>query len=283
MQSRKRNIILAIAPFLLVCIFFEIAPILFTIYKSFIDDTTGIVTFNNFKMLFSISIYKDAIVNSIFISIISAIIGLFIAYFVIKSCYRNNSKISKFFINILNMVSNFSGVPLAFSFIIMFGNIGVLTLLGNKMGIEWLSNFKLYSINGLLIIYIYFQIPLACLLLLPSMKILKKEWQDACFMMGGKNKDFWLKIGLPNLFPSLISSFSILFANALAAYASAYALMMNNIPLLPIRLSEQFSGDVVQHPGIGSAIAVVMIILMTISILIQNFIIGGKNEKKTAK
>ena len=70
--------------------------------------------------------------------------------------------------------------------------------------------------------------------------------------------------------PSILSTFSVLFANALAAYASAYALLMNNVSLLPIRLSEQFVGDLVQRPEFGSAIAVVLIAFMIVAILIQN-------------
>ena len=45
---------------------------------------------------------------------------------------------------------------------------------------------------------------------------------------------------------------------------------MNNISLLPIRLSEQFVGDLVQRPEFGSAIAVVLIAFMIVAILIQN-------------
>lgn len=62
----------------------------------------------------------------------------------------------------------------------------------------------------------------------------------------------------------------MLFANSLAAYGTAYALLSNNIALLPIRISQQYVGEVVQNQEFGCALALVMMILMVISILITN-------------
>ena len=75
----------------------------------------------------------------------------------------------------------------------------------------------------LLLCYIYFQIPLATLLLIPAFDGLKKEWREAVALLGGSETVYWLKVGLPNLLPSILGTFSVLFANAVAAYATAYA------------------------------------------------------------
>lgn len=64
-----------------------------------------------------------------------------------------------------------------------------------------------------------------------------------------------------------------MFANAIAAYATAYALVMNNVSILPIRISEQFVGDVVQNPHLGGALAVILMILMILSILMNEKIL----------
>ena len=62
-----------------------------------------------------------------------------------------------------NMTSNFSGVPLAFAFIILLGFNGALTLLLKQAGL--IGDFNLYSKSGLILVYSYFQIPLGVLLL----------------------------------------------------------------------------------------------------------------------
>lgn len=270
-MKQKKTYLFALIPFLVLCVLFELIPILYTIIRSFVPEgeTFGF-TFANYINIFTKPLYQKAIVNSLIISILSSIIGLIVAFIGAKAVHESKGKLNNIFMSILNMVSNFSGVPLAFAYIIMFGNVGVMTMIGSNYGIEFLANFPLYSIFGLLLIYVYFQIPLSTLLLIPVFDAIRKEWKESNALLGGTNFTFWTKIGVPILMPSILSTFSVLFANALAAYASAYALLMNNVSLLPIRLSEQFVGDLVQRPEFGSAIAVVLMVFMIAAIMIQN-------------
>lgn len=270
-MKQKKTYLFALIPFLVLCVLFELIPILYTIIRSFVPEgeTFGF-TFANYINIFTKPLYQKAIVNSLIISILSSIIGLIVAFIGAKAVHESKGKLNNIFMSILNMVSNFSGVPLAFAYIIMFGNVGVMTMIGSNYGIEFLANFPLYSIFGLLLIYVYFQIPLSTLLLIPAFDAIRKEWKESNALLGGTNFTFWTKIGVPILMPSILSTFSVLFANALAAYASAYALLMNNVSLLPIRLSEQFVGDLVQRLEFGSAIAVVLMVFMIAAIMIQN-------------
>lgn len=66
-------------------------------------------------------------------------------------------------VSFTNMTSNFSGVPLAFAFIIILGFNGAITLLLKDLGL--IEKFNVYGIEGLFLIYTYFQIPLGILLL----------------------------------------------------------------------------------------------------------------------
>lgn len=270
-MKQKKTYLLALIPFLVLCVLFELIPIIYTIIRSFVPEGEDFgFTLANYINIFTKPLYQKAIVNSLIISILSSIIGLIVAFIGAKAVHESKGKLNNIFMSILNMVSNFSGVLLAFAYIIMFGNVGVMTMIGSNYGIEFLANFPLYSIFGLLLIYVYFQIPLSTLLLIPAFDAIRKEWKESNALLGGTNFTFWTKIGVPILMPSILSTFSVLFANALAAYASAYALLMNNVSLLPIRLSEQFVGDLVQRPEFGSAIAVVLMVFMIAAIMIQN-------------
>lgn len=270
-MKQKKTYLLALIPFLVLCVLFELIPIIYTIIRSFVPEGEDFgFTLANYINIFTKPLYQKAIVNSLIISILSSIIGLIVAFIGAKAVHESKGKLNNIFMSILNMVSNFSGVPLAFAYIIMFGNVGVMTMIGSNYGIKFLANFPLYSIFGLLLIYVYFQIPLSTLLLIPAFDAIRKEWKESNALLGGTNFTFWTKIGVPILMPSILSTFSVLFANALAAYASAYALLMNNVSLLPIRLSEQFVGDLVQRPEFGSAIAVVLMVFMIAAIMIQN-------------
>jgi putative spermidine/putrescine transport system permease protein len=172
---------------------------------------------------------------------------------------------------ILNMTSNFSGVPLAFAFMVLMGNTGVLTLLGKKLGIGFLANFDLYSGAGLRLVYIYFQIPLATLLLIPAFSGLKKEWREAASILHANAFDYWTRIAIPNLLPSILGTLSVLFANALAAYATAYSLVLNNYALLSLQITSKYKGDVEIDRATGGALSVVLILLMVAATMINNY------------
>lgn len=257
----------ALAPFILLIVLFELLPVATVVVRSFLPEGTLGFTLKNYADIFTKRLYRTAIVNSLGISVLSAAAGLAVAFYGARAACALGGKRKNGFMSLLNMVSNFAGVPLAFSYIIMLGNTGVLTMIGKYYGITALSDFPLYTAAGLMIVYIYFQIPLATLLLIPAFEAIRTEWKEAVSLLGGTERVFWRKVGIPVLLPALLGTFSTLFANALAAYATAYALTSGNVSLLPIRISEQFKGDVVQHPEFGSALSVLLILLMTASIL----------------
>lgn len=53
---------------------------------------------------------------------------------------------------------------------------------------------------------------------------------------------------------------NMLFANALIAYTTPYLLVNNGVPLLPIKITDMFVGDVRQRPELGSALSIVLLL-----------------------
>ena len=267
--KQKKTYLLALLPFLALVLFFEIVPLLMILFRSFMPVGEIGFTLEHYISIFTKRLYQQAIINSIIISFASALVGIVVAFFGAKAANSARGRGKTLFMSILNMTSNFAGIPLAFAYIIMFGSVGVFVMIGKELGITALAEFNLYTVFGLVVIYIYFQIPLATLLLIPPFEGIRKEWGESVSLLGGTRIDFWKRVGIPNLFPSILGTMSVLFANALAAYATAYALLQNNFSLLPIRISEQFVGDIVQRKEFGSALAVVMMLLMVIAIAIN--------------
>ena len=248
------------------------------IVRSFMPEDAFGFTLEQYAAIFSKRLYQQAIFNSFFVSVVSAVAGIIIAFFGAKAAHGVGKSLKKVFISILNMTSNFAGIPLAFAYIILLGNVGVLIMIGKKYGISALSGFNLYSLSGLMITYVYFQVPLATLLLIPAFDGIHPQWRESVELLGGSGFTFWRKVGIPALLPSILGTLSVLFANAIAAYATAYALLANNFSLLPIRISEQFVGEITQHKEFGSALAVVLMLLMVFAICINNYILKRNQE-----
>ena len=270
MKKKTYIYLLALVPFLIVAMLYEIVPLITVIVKSFQPDGGTGFTLENYQSVFSKLLYQKAIINSIKISLTSAVAGIIIAFLGARAAHQHQGKLNHVFMTVLNMVSNFAGIPLAFAYMILLGNAGLVVNIGKELGINALSTYNLYTMNGMSLIYIYFQIPLSTLLLIPAFDGVQKQWKEACTLLGGTPGIFWRKVGIPVLMPSILGTFSVLFANALAAYATIYALMMDNTALLPVQIAGCFTGEVKIRAGLGGALSVVMMAIMVIMILITN-------------
>ena len=272
--------LLALIPFLFLIVMYELLPLIMLVVDSLKSEQSKdiLFTLENYQKIFSTLSYRKAIANSLKITSISTAFGIVIAFLGARAAYNSRGKFRNVYLSVLNMTSNFAGVPLAFAYMIILGNAGVVKQIADMYGIGFLQDFDLYSSTGLTMIYVYFQIPLSTLLLIPAFNGIRKEWGEANMLLGGTSARFWQKVGIPVLLPSLFSTLSVLFANALSAYATAYALLMNNFSLLPINISASFVGDIKSKPKLGAALSVVMMIIMSIVILVNNYI-----TKKTTK
>lgn len=275
--SRYRGY-LAFLPFLIIVVCYELLPLAQLVISSLIGKDSGQFGLENFIKILTTPLYQQAIINSLRLSLISAFVGIIVAFLAGKFCQECGEKGKRIFTMVLNMTSNFSGVPLAFAFMVLMGNTGVLTLLGQQLGIPFLANFDLYSGQGLMLVYIYFQIPLATLLLLPAFQGIRPEWRAAAIILQANPFNYWSRIAIPNLLPSILGTLSVLFANALAAYATSYALVTNNYALLALQITAKFKGDVQIDKNTGGALAVVLILLMVAATMANNYF-----TKKNAK
>lgn len=257
-------------PFALFFYLFQIAPMLWVFINSFVYE--GEWSLENYHEIFNSTFILQSFHNSVWISFWSSLGGLLLAALLVSSLRHLNSRIKEAIIAFTNMSSNFAGVPLAFAFIIILGTNGAVTLLLKQWGI--IEDFNLYSRWGLLTLYIYFQIPLGALLLYPALDALKKDAYEAASLLGASPFKYWMKIGLPILSPALLGTFIILFANAIGAYASVYALTSGNYNMVTIRVASLVSGDLFLEPNLAAAISVILMLLLAFITAINQWLIA---------
>ncbi|WP_313893493.1 ABC transporter permease subunit [Psychrobacillus sp.] len=256
-------------PFVVLLLLFFIVPLLYMVISSF--SNSGGFTFVQYKTVFTNSYILQGFKNSITLSAVSAVVALVVTLFAVYAMMRFSEPVRERILVISNLTSNFSGVPLAFAFIILLGNSGLFTLLFEKWGIDSFSSFSLYSWSGLLLIYIYFQLPLSLMLLYPIYYGIQQQWKEAAALLGASPFQFWRKIGIPIMLPGIVGTFSILFANAMGAYASAYALTSSSYNLVAIRIGALLTGDIFAQPELASAIAVLLGVTMITAMLLSEW------------
>jgi putative spermidine/putrescine transport system permease protein len=261
---------LGLIPFFLFAIAFLLLPSLSIFFNSF-QDKNGSFTFKNILDL-SEPFIRNAYWNSISISLITAlgggIFGFFLAYAVTLGGMPKF--VRPFLTTFSGVASNFAGVPLAFAFISTLGRTGMVTVLfRNLFGISiYDAGFNLYSFWGLSLVYMYFQFPLMVLIMTPALDGLRREWREAAENLGANTFQYWRYIALPIILPSLLGSMILLFGNSFGAYATAYSLTGGGaINLVTIVIGAQISGDVLNNQGLGYALALGMVVIMSLSLI----------------
>lgn len=184
-----------------------------------------------------------------------------------------------------NLVSSFSalasqsgGVQLAYAFIAALGVQGMFTVLLDKLFPGIMDGFSITGFTGVAVVYLYFQIPLMTILMLPAMGGLKKAWYDAAASLGATRFQYLRDVALPVLWPSMIGSLLLLFANSFAAYATAYALAGGSLNLVPILIGFFISGNVLLNPGLAAALVTWMMIIILAAMGIR-FMLVRKSDQ----
>jgi putative spermidine/putrescine transport system permease protein len=262
---------LGILPFLLFCLAFEIIPI-FMMTRDSLVSKTGQFTLANYKSL-GVPLYINSFVNSIKLSGLSALLGTALGTMIGYVIYKWPSEKTREALTALSDVTtNFAGAPLAFAFIIVLGSTGIVTqFFMQYLGFSLYPSFSIYSFAGLVLAYVYFQLPLMILLIIPAFSGIRKDWIESAQNLGANSFRFWMEIGLPILTPSLVAGLVLLFANAFGAYATAYTLTGSNLSLATIQIGFTVTGEVRHDPGVGLAMAVVSLIIMGTCIAIYQW------------
>jgi putative spermidine/putrescine transport system permease protein len=241
---------------------FLFIPLASMVVNCFVIPGGGGYSVQNYIDIFTKTTFLACIQNSLYLSFFSAFIGLFISFVAALSITRIADSTKGRYLSFVNMFSNFAGLPLAYAFMFMLGNAGVFTLILRALNIDLVKSFNLYSSKGLMLLFVYFQIPLGTLLMYPAFQAIRPEWKEAAALMKATDLQFWWHVGVPVLIPSLAGTYGMLFANALTAYATPFMLMATNYPLLPIKITSMYTGEMTPQPEMGSALSLVMIAIM---------------------
>ena len=258
---------LGVAPFMIFALMFLILPAGYLMIGAF-QTPDGSFTLQNIANLNQpniIKAYRLSIAISAASAFGGAVLGFLLAYAVVLGNLPR--WIRPTMMTFSGVASNFAGVPLAFAFLATLGRTGLVTaLITTIFGINiYRYGFNLLSFAGLTITYLYFQIPLMILIMTPAIDGLKREWREASAILGASNWQYWRMIAFPILWPSLLGSFLLLFANAFGAIATAYALTGSSLNIITILLFAQIRGDVLHDPHLGYALALGMILITGLS------------------
>ena len=210
----------------------------------------------------------QSVILSAVTALAGAVVGGLLAYAV--STAKPTSLTKRFVTALCGVLAQFGGVALAFAFVASFGATGLLTLLLGKVGVGTGAGLWLYEWDkGLMLVYLYFQIPLMLIVFLPAVEGLRPQWREATETLGGTTWTYWRRIAAPILFPSFVGATLLLFTNAFSAYATAAALVSQGSPLIPLQIASTFRSEVILgQENVGKAMALAMVVVVAVAMTV---------------
>jgi len=256
---------LGTVPFLAYLLVFLVVPTLTVVVGAFVQDGRP-----------SLSVVRDlaepavsaALLNSVALSAVTAlvggVVGALLAYAVVTG--PADGLLRRLVISVCGVLAQFGGVTLAFAFIATLGISGVLSVwLDAHLGTALTSSTWLFGLEGLVLVYSYFQIPLMVIVFLPALDGIRVQWREAAENLGASTWQYWRLVALPLLTPAFLGSLLLLFANAFAAYATAAALVSQGNPIIPLWVRAALTSEVVLgHQNFAYALALEMIVIVAL-------------------
>ena len=215
----------------------------------------------------------DTTVVSAITAVLGAVLGALLAYAIATG--NPNGVLRRVLISASGVLAQFGGVTLAFAFIASIGPAGFVYLFAQSHGFDFYAKgiWLFEPIQGLSLVYLYFQIPLMVLVFLPALDGIKPQWREAAESLGGSTWHYWRYVAGPILFPAFLGGTLLLFANAFSAYATANALINQGAPMLAQQISNAISSEVgAAEPGFAKAIAVQMIVIVTVVTILYSLL-----------
>ena len=186
------------------CLFFFLLPFFASFAPLFSSSSIIRNEKNTTSSFFSIFIFT--ITHSFFSSLLAILVAIPLAFF----CANRSFWGKKFLLSLSSIPLTIPAIVIAVSYILFFGNNGFFTTTLSKI-IGFRINSFLYSMSGIIITQGFYNFPIAMRLITENFLKVPQNEKDCATLLGAKPWYIFKTITLPYIFPSILSSFLIIF------------------------------------------------------------------------
>jgi putative spermidine/putrescine transport system permease protein len=186
--------------------------------------------------------------------LVATVIGFLVALHLAK--LKAGTRTALLFL--ISLPLTFSGLIIAYGFILVFGRAGFVTLLLAEFGFDpAVVGGLIFTPLGLAFAYNYYLIPRVVMVVLPVVLNFDHAQIAAARSLGAHPIRAHLDVLVPQVLPSLIAAFCLCAAVALGAYGTALALVGTQVNILPLVLYSKISETGSDFP-VAAATSVVL-------------------------
>ena len=245
-------------PYGLFLAMFVVFPLFLIVYYAFTDKSGGF-TFANFIEFFTTTSYISNVLISIGIACVTTAVCLLIAYPVAYILSRFKS--ARSYILVLLFI-----MPMWINFVLRALSLRELL---DLLGLHGKTNF-----HNTVIGMVYDFLPFMILPLYTTLIKMDRSLEEASADLGANGVTTFFKITLPLSVPGIVSGAMMVFLPSMSCYVITDTFGNGKIPLIG-KLIESMFGTAANW-NMGSALAIVMLLIMFITMLVSGGFMGDK-------
>ena len=243
-------------------ILFVIAPIMLIIYYSFFD-LAGSFTFDNYRNFFT-SVYLHLTISSFWYAFLITLFSLLFAY--PTAYFLTKTKHKQLWLLLIIIPSWINLLLKTYAFIGIFGLYGPVNAFLEVMGIS--KQQILFTDFSFVFVSVYIFIPFMILPIFNALDKLNPALIDASHDLGATAWTTFRRVIWPLTLNGVKSGIQVVFIPALSLFMITRLIAGNKVITLGTAIEQQFL--VTQNWGMGSTIAVFLILFMFIIMVMTN-------------
>lgn len=259
-------------------IIFLIVPLINVLKESLIDSNTSKITTSNYVMIFTKKYYFKSFFNSLvsctLATVFATLIGVPLAY--VMTRYNVPCKTLIYVLIIISLLMPpFIG---AYSWILLLGRNGIIVRDLAKIGIHLSS---IYGLKGIVLVFTLQYYPHVFMYVQGSLNSIDSSLEEAAESLGVSKFKRLMTVTFPLVFPAITSGMLIVFLSSFADFGTPM-LIGESYTTMSVLTYNQFISEMGGNSGIAASLGVVMILISTLVLLLQRYLLARRNFHMSA-
>ncbi|MGC5626943.1 ABC transporter permease [Georgenia sp. Z1344] len=257
--SRRSPAAALVAPIVLVLLVLLVWPMILLVVRSTGAEAGG-WSLDRYGEVLTSSRYLESLLFTAGIAVASTVLALVICVPAALYLERDRSRAGRLLATAMTIPLSLPGIVIGFFVILLVGNTGVIPKLFEAATGERALQIA-YTWVGLLIAYLYFQIPRVVLVVRGAAGAVRPETIEAARSLGASTATIYLRVILPALRPAMASSAALALATGFGAFGTA-ATLSRDLNVLPVEIASAFTDGF--QPELAATLSVLLALLTTV-------------------
>ncbi len=223
------------------------------------------------RAVFETDRYRRALANSVLLSAAAALGSLLLAAVPAWVLARDDFPGRRVARTLLLLPLTFSGVMVGFLTLVMLGRVGLVpTLARLALGVP-IGAGAAYTLFGLFLAYLYFEVPRATLALEAALRRFPRDVDRAARSLGAGPWSRLVRIAVPMLAPAIRSTLAITFSASMGSFGVAL-ILARRFTVAPLEVYTELTGF-----GNDAVAGVLCLLLATATIGVDRLLARGRD------